>query len=147
MQKDTTHMLQVMHWSQWDYGNGSLVDDIHTFDGKPDLYFDSILKLDNMAVVTKQNLKELTLGKAQGAIIKCLKSLPADVSWSNGNAILRQLFWKNWLRLSQNMSPKICIYVQKLFNPAVSFNTIQHVHLPLPKSIYYAWKVEKNSYL
>ena len=33
--------------------------------------------------VAKWNPKELTLGKDQGTVIKCLKSLPADTSWNN----------------------------------------------------------------
>ena len=36
------------------------------------------------------NSKELALGKAQGVVIKCLKSLPADASWKTVKAILRQ---------------------------------------------------------
>ena len=50
------------------------------------------LKLENIAAFTKQHPKELALGKAQGAVIKCLKSLPHDVSWNNVKAILRQQF-------------------------------------------------------
>ena len=67
-----------------------MIDDIPTFDGKPELYFDWILKLENIAVVTKHNPKELALGKAQGAIIKCLNLLSADASWNGMKAILRQ---------------------------------------------------------
>ena len=33
--------------------NDSLFDDIPTFDGKPEFYFDWILKLETIAVVTK----------------------------------------------------------------------------------------------
>ena len=40
----------------------------------------------------KQNQKELALGRAQGAGIKCLKLLPADASWNNIKAVLRQQF-------------------------------------------------------
>ena len=39
-QNDTTCALQVIHQLQWYQGNGSLIDDIPTFDGKPKLYFD-----------------------------------------------------------------------------------------------------------
>ena len=38
------------------------------------------------------NLKELVLGKAQGAVIKCLKPLPPDLSWNNVKALLQQMF-------------------------------------------------------
>ena len=72
--------------------NDSLIDDIPTFEGKPELYYDWILKLENIAAVTKQNLKELTLGKAQGVVINYLKSLPVVVIWNNVKAILRQQF-------------------------------------------------------
>ena len=40
-----------------------LLDDIPTTDGKPELYFDWILKLENIAVVGKQNSKELASWK------------------------------------------------------------------------------------
>ena len=36
--------------------------------------------------------QRVSLGKAQGAVIKFLKSLPADVSWNNVKAVLRQQF-------------------------------------------------------
>ena len=49
--------------------------------------------MENIAAVTKWNTKELALGKAQGAIIKHFKSLPVDVSWNNGKAILRHQFY------------------------------------------------------
>ena len=50
---------QVIHQSQIDYySNYSLNDHIHTFDGKRELYFDSILKLENLAAGTKQTPKE-----------------------------------------------------------------------------------------
>ena len=93
MQNDTTQTLQVIHQSQWDFENDFYTDDIPTFDGKPELYFDCVLKLENTAAVTKQNPKDLALGKAQGTVIKCLKSLPADSSWNNVKAILRQDFF------------------------------------------------------
>ena len=41
-----------------------LIDNIPAFDGKPELYFDLIFKLENIAAVNKQNPKEYTLGKA-----------------------------------------------------------------------------------
>ena len=50
------------------------------FDGKTKLYFDWIQKPENIAAMTKCNPKELALGKAQGAVIKCQKPLPDDVS-------------------------------------------------------------------
>ena len=40
--------------------------------------------------MTKQNTKEVVLGKAQGAVIKCFIPLPADVSWNNVKAVLRE---------------------------------------------------------
>ena len=92
MQNDTTHALQIIHQSQWDHANDSLIDNIPIFDGKWELYFDWILKLENIVAVTKQNPRELTLGKAQGKVTKCLKLLPADVSWNNVEAIGRQQF-------------------------------------------------------
>ena len=33
--------------------------------------------------VTKWNPKELALGKAQGRVMKCLKSLHANANWNN----------------------------------------------------------------
>ena len=48
--------------------------------------------LNNINAVTKCNPKELALGKAQGAAIKCLKSLPTDTSWNNVQATFRQQF-------------------------------------------------------
>ena len=51
--------------SRDDYANDSFIDDIPTFHGKPALYFDWILRLENIAVVTKCNPKQLALGKAQ----------------------------------------------------------------------------------
>ena len=92
MQNDATCTSQVIHQSQQDHTNVSLIGDIPTFDGKPELYFDWILKLENIAAVTKQNTKELALGKSEGVVIKCFKSSPADVSWYNVKAILRQQF-------------------------------------------------------
>ena len=56
------------------------------------LSFDWIWKLENIAAVTKWNCKELTLGKVQGTVIKCLKSLPADACWNNIRAVFRQQF-------------------------------------------------------
>ena len=40
MQNDNTHALQVIHLSQWDHANDSLIDNIYTFGDKPELYFD-----------------------------------------------------------------------------------------------------------
>ena len=65
---------------------------IPTFDGKPYLYFDWILKLENMASVTRWNPRELALGKAQGTVIKCLKSLPPDMIWNNVKTVLWHQF-------------------------------------------------------
>ena len=89
---DFTCTLQATHQSWQDHANNFLVDDIPTFNGKPELYFDLILKLENIAATIKWkwNPKELALGKAQGIVIKCLKSLPAVSSWHNVKAILRQ---------------------------------------------------------
>ena len=36
---DTTHALQVIHQYRWDHVNDSLIDDIPSFEGKPELYF------------------------------------------------------------------------------------------------------------
>ena len=48
-----------------------------------ELYCNWSLKLENIAAVTKEHPKELVLGKAQDAVIKCLKSLPAEARWNN----------------------------------------------------------------
>ena len=52
-QENTMHALQVIHQSKKDHANDSLTDNIPTFHDKPDLYFDWILKLENIAPVTK----------------------------------------------------------------------------------------------
>ena len=65
MQNDTTHSLQGIYQSQQDHKHDSLIDDIPTFNGKPELYFGWILKIENIATVTKQNPKDLALVKAQ----------------------------------------------------------------------------------
>ena len=69
-QNNMTHTLKAMHQLQNDHANGSLIDNIPTFNGRPELYIDQIQNLENIAEVTKQNSKELALGKAQGAVIK-----------------------------------------------------------------------------
>ena len=51
-----------------------------------------ILKLEKIATVPKWNPKELALENAQGAVIKCLESLPPDASWNTVKAIGRQQF-------------------------------------------------------
>ena len=43
-QNDTTPALQVIYQPQRDHANDSLIDDIPDFDGKPELYFNRILK-------------------------------------------------------------------------------------------------------
>ena len=63
-----------------------------SFDCKPKLYFNSILKLENIASVTKWNPKELALVKCQGAVIKFLKSLPSGTGWNSVIAVLLQQF-------------------------------------------------------
>ena len=83
-----THRLPTIHQSQGDHANGSLIDNIPTYNDKLELYFDCILKLENVAVVTKQNPKELALGKIRVAVIKCLKSLLPDTSWNSVKAVL-----------------------------------------------------------
>ena len=45
MQNDTTHALQVSHQFQCHHANDSLIDDIPTSNGNPELDFDWILKL------------------------------------------------------------------------------------------------------
>ena len=92
MQNDTSHALQAIHQSQWDHANDSLIDDISTFDGNLNYIMIGFWSEKNIAAVTKQNPKELALEKAQGTVIKCLKSLPADASWNNLKGILRQQF-------------------------------------------------------
>ena len=44
-QDDTTHVFQVIHQSQR-HSAKTLINDIPTFDGKPELYFEWILKLE-----------------------------------------------------------------------------------------------------
>ena len=56
-QNDTIHVIQNIQWSQRD--DDSLVDHMPTFDGKSELYFYWILKLENIATVTKGNSIEL----------------------------------------------------------------------------------------
>ena len=50
---DTTHALPVIRQFQRDNAKDSLIDDISTFEGKAGLYFDWILKLENIAAETK----------------------------------------------------------------------------------------------
>ena len=57
-------MFQVIHQFQEDHRNDSLIDNIPTVDGKPELYLDWILKLENIAAVTKWNPKGSALVKA-----------------------------------------------------------------------------------
>ena len=64
--------MATFHQSQQHHTNDSLIDDIPTFDGKPELYCDWILKIQNIAAVSIQYPKELTSGKAQGTVIKYL---------------------------------------------------------------------------
>ena len=92
IQNDATYAFIIIYQSQRDHTNDSLIDDDPTFDGKLELYFDWILKIENKPEVTKYNQSELALGKATGAVIKCLKSLPSDVSWNNEKAILRRQY-------------------------------------------------------
>ena len=49
--------MQVIQQSQREHGNDSMIDDIPAFDGKPELYFNWILKIENIATETKQNHK------------------------------------------------------------------------------------------
>ena len=72
MQNDTTNTFQVIDQSQCDHANDSLIGDVPAFDGNPELYFDLILKVENIAAVTKYNPKALALGIVQGAVINCL---------------------------------------------------------------------------
>ena len=87
MKIDNTHALQIIHKSQREHANDSSVNDILSFDAKLELYFSQILKL-KIAAVTKCKLRELVLGNAKAAVIKCLKSLPADTSWNNATISL-----------------------------------------------------------
>ena len=50
-QNDTT--LQAIQHPQKDHTNDSLIDDILTFGGELDLYFDWILKLKNILAIIK----------------------------------------------------------------------------------------------
>ena len=59
-----TQSLQIMDIDFLGNINESLIDDIPKSDGKPVLYFDWILKLENIAAVTMCNPMELDLGKA-----------------------------------------------------------------------------------
>ena len=52
-QNDTIRVLQAIQQSQRDHAYDSLTDDIPSFDGKPELYFSWILKLENITTVTK----------------------------------------------------------------------------------------------
>ena len=44
--------FHAVQQSQRDPANGSLIDNILAFDGKPELYFDWILKLENITAIT-----------------------------------------------------------------------------------------------
>ena len=44
-QNDTAHALQATQQSQRDHATDLLIDDIQSYDVKPELYFDWILKL------------------------------------------------------------------------------------------------------
>ena len=79
-QIDITHALQAMQESKRDHANDTSIDDKPTSDDKPELDFNWILKLENIAEVTKQNPKESVLGDNQGAVMKCLKPLPEGTS-------------------------------------------------------------------
>ena len=92
VQNDTIHTLQAIQQSQRNNANDSLIDDIPTFYGKAELNFDWIYKLENTAVVTKQNPKVLALGKFQEAELNCLKSFHPDTIWNNVKTILHQKF-------------------------------------------------------
>ena len=59
-QTDMTLALQAIEQSQRDHANDSLIDDICTFDVKPELNSDWILKFENIAVATTQIPKILT---------------------------------------------------------------------------------------
>ena len=50
---DATNILHSIQQSQRDHTHNSLIGDKTTFDGKPELHFDWILKLENIAAVTK----------------------------------------------------------------------------------------------
>ena len=45
-------------------------------DGTSELYFDWILKLENIATVTNLNAKGLALRRSEGVAIKHMKALP-----------------------------------------------------------------------
>ena len=47
------HALQDIHQSQRNHANNSLINDMPTFCGKPELHFNLILKLENTDMVTK----------------------------------------------------------------------------------------------
>ena len=59
--QDTKCALQAIQQSQKEHANDSLIDDNPTFDGKPTLYFDWILKLENIPLETKQKLIRIQL--------------------------------------------------------------------------------------
>ena len=52
MQNDTAHTLTAIWQAQLGHANDSLIDGILTFDGTPNKYFEWILKLENIPVVT-----------------------------------------------------------------------------------------------
>ena len=52
-QNDMAYRVQVIHQSQRDHTNDSLIDDTPTCDGEPESYFNCILKLVTIAAVTK----------------------------------------------------------------------------------------------
>ena len=62
-QKYTTHTLLAIHQCQKDHAKDSLIDYTPMFDGELELYFDWIMRLENLAAVSKQNPKEWASGK------------------------------------------------------------------------------------
>ena len=86
-QNNMTDTLQAIHKSLQDHADDSWIEDIPTFDGTPELYFDWIVKLEITAAVTKWTPKDLALGKSQDTIIQWPKFLPADAK-----DILKQQF-------------------------------------------------------
>ena len=65
-QNDMTCILKVMHQSQRDHTNDSLIDDIPTFYGKLELYFNWILKFENTTAVITWNPKRDGFRKSSG---------------------------------------------------------------------------------
>ena len=59
-----------------------MIDGIHILVENLSCILTEFLSEKKIAAVTEHNPKELALGNAHGAVVKCLKSLPPDTTWT-----------------------------------------------------------------